>query len=74
MIISTQIGFVNFFFTDLRRVERALFLVCAVLLFVYIVVLHSYVVFAAAMAIFAVLTFNQWRQWRSAKAVTVGAV
>ncbi len=67
MVLGAQIGFVNHFITSLHPAERALFLASAISFFVYIVVLPSYPVLIAGLALFAVLTFIQLRKRQSAK-------
>ena len=67
MVLGAQIGFVNHFITSLHPAERALSLVSAISLFVYIVVLPSYLVLMAGLALFAVLTFIQLRKRQSAR-------
>lgn len=67
MVLGAQVGFVNHFLVSLHPAERALSLVSAISLFVYIVVLPSYLVLMAGLALFAVLTFIQLRKRQSAR-------
>lgn len=62
MILCAQVGFVNYFLTRLRLVERLLFLLCALSFFIYIVVIPEYIVLIAGIALFVLITINQRRR------------
>lgn len=62
MILCAQVGFVNYYFTRLRLVERLLFLLCALSFFLYIVVVPNYAVLFAGIVLFALLTITQRRR------------
>jgi TRAP-type uncharacterized transport system fused permease subunit len=70
MLITVASGFLNYYFTTLTLVERLLLLVCSLSCFLYLIILHSYILFAATAVLFIILTLNQLRKWRSSKIVS----
>ncbi len=64
MVLCTQITFVNHYLTSVQPFHRALFALCAVSLFVYIVAFSHFAVLLVSGTLFAWLTFSQMHHRR----------
>lgn len=69
-ITCIQIVITSYYVAQVNRIERGLFLVCGLLFFTYVLAFHSYLLLAAGVALFVLLTFVQLRKRHSAKAAT----
>jgi len=66
ILLASQFAFVGYCWTTCNRIERALWLVVAALLFAYLP-LQIYTLFAVGMTLFILLTLWQWRKRMSVK-------
>ncbi|MFH1002973.1 MAG: TRAP transporter large permease subunit, partial [Chloroflexota bacterium] len=63
ILLSAQVALVGQYFTILSQLQRWLFLICAIVLFVSIVIIKSYLIFAVGAALFLLLTAGQMQKW-----------